>query len=1784
MEAGVVTVFISYRRRTHLDEARKLFAALTEAGLDVFLDEEDLSAGRFDEILVKEIRKRRYFLVLLTPRALRMANREEDFFRGEIRTALQSECVTVPILLDGFKIEDLEEHLGVELAGLSRHNALAIPVGADYLTVRDRLLEFLGRPAAATEVRALDPTPVAGKQRREAGEKLRELLDSALEGQSRFVLLGGEAGTGKRHLIADLENLARRHDVAVVRGRFSESEKGFPYQGFCELIQAFFRNRDLSRKEEVDFADLAADLLEVFPLLGEVRELKQAAQNTAPSAPRSIDVPERDETWLFHLLYRGLVRLAGSRPVVLVIENVHRDLDAIKALRTIVPLLLGRPRYLILGTYRPDEVNDDHPFNQLLTEFSFSPLFTRMRLEPLSFEDMREFLEADLGPIRIRDEDVARIYEATAGIPFLTQLYISWLRETGQIRRDDDGALSVLEIDGSAEGGLPPTILEVVEQRLSGLSPAQKEILGITSVLGLTFSDQDLRELLEGLASPDRTTAEIARGLDDALDVLERHRILKGAPRRLRFTSSIFREVVYGHLTPRQRRKLHLAHARILEARPRASFDPQITRQLLHHYSEAGAGDQTVQYGIKLARFWLEMFSPENAIQAAVKALKVLKSPVDPDEVKDLLHRTGEVFEVLARAHGAAGRAQRAYHEASKSVGYFEKDKSARGVEAVAKMSLFAAEMAWSLLKLDIVQDWVDRGLGPAREVGQEEVLHGLLVLGARVANLRANYPQARDYKAQADRLQQAGENDSEECEAGGILKAAMLHPIYDVDPHVLETDAKAEVMACVYETLLVSDADGNWISGLCQSWERSSDEGSLVFRLKPDVLFSDGSRVSASEVKRSFEHAAGRGKSITDRDVPPAFTVIRGYETFGRGEADEISGIEVRGGDPQAVVFHLTEPLPHFPALLTDSRTAILREVGDAAPAFVGTGPFKIESASAERVQLVRNPRHGPRPLLQGIDFQYYRAEAIEEALRAKILDLGLGLIPQDLDLLLRDPDFRSSLRTATKKNVNFIVFNQQGPVAGLPEVRQAMIGVVRTHHLAPRTLGRFALPAVSMIPPSVLGHDPARRRHVLTIEEAKARLAACGRLEERPVRLTALLHPSFQGRYAKLKHALFDQWSQLGIEIEERRASLSDLLEDNAGIDLLLCQWNADYNDPESFTRALFHSGSGVLRHYYSSLEADRILDRTRHGRNAEVVGLFREFEDLLADAAAVLPLFHDVDYRIAGPRVRNLRLGTSPPYVNYSTLARAATVPSAEPIRGEVRVPIAEPLRSLEPCRGRVLEYFEVTSNLFETLMRLDRGASPIPWLAESVEPRRGGQEYRVILRPEIRFHDGRPLTVRDVRYTFEQVLRSPFYYLLNSVRGAADFRAARRGDLEGFQIESDRAFSIELEEPVAFFRAILSTPGLAIVPEGGQPFSGNWTNGCAGTGPFRLIRFEPGKLVDLERNPDYWRSGHPRIKRLSFHLGIGPEESWRGFLSGRFTAVADLRPPDLAELRKDPKYLAGYAELPRLSTYFMAFNAHSGRLTNRKLREALDRALDVESLLRETLGEQVTPALGLLPPNLLGRVERRQTPQPATDEDRDMLTGLSLRFTVSPSYRRQYAVFWERLRSRLEELGINFSEEISETPEDLSRTIREGRVDLAFHRWIADYPDSDNFFFGLLHAQEGVLARFCSTETMNSLLVRARRDHDPASRFAAYQAIEQELMSDILLIPFFHEKSYRFIQPTTRDLRLGLCSPEVHYDELRSDVSASSEALARSALGDVEEAQPSSRRVSTRGAAV
>jgi peptide/nickel transport system substrate-binding protein/oligopeptide transport system substrate-binding protein len=820
------------------------------------------------------------------------------------------------------------------------------------------------------------------------------------------------------------------------------------------------------------------------------------------------------------------------------------------------------------------------------------------------------------------------------------------------------------------------------------------------------------------------------------------------------------------------------------------------------------------------------------------------------------------------------------------------------------------------------------------------------------------------------------------------------------------------------------------------------------------------------------------------------------------------------------------------------------------------------MASYGSDRIVLERNEKYwkGSSAFLNEVEFRAgLSAAEIAAGLRSGSIDLARDLSPQDLEEFLRDPRFRGGLVESPRKNTYFLIFNStSGSVLQNPDFRRALAGIVRTHDLVWQALGRFAQPAVCVVPPGLLGYDPGRRRQTITRDEALAILSSAGINE--PISLRAAAHPLFLDRYKSLLTRLLSIWSELGVKVEIATPTMPSYLEsfqNSTGIDLFIGRWNADYDDPDDFTYGLFHSRVGIYRAYISSAEGDQILEEARtESRPAVRASLYRKYEGFLQESGMVLPLFHDVDYRLANSKVLGLALRGSAPYVNYAEIGKLESMAKApDTVRaggGNIEVPITGTLHHLDPSLASTVEDAEVLPSIFETLTRDVGGARIVPWLATDFTAEQAGKRYRFRLRDDVRFHDGRKLTARDVRYSFERLLLNPdstgrFFY--SPIRGAKALLNGEGSDLAGFRIHSAEEFTIELDEPVSFFPALISYHAAAIVPEGSDKFGMSWQEGSVGTGPFRVEKFEPGVRLELERNKTYWRGGYPKIERLTFNFGITPADILSQFRAGRFSLASDLLPADAETLRREPEFASGYQEIPSLITYYAAFNSHRGPLKDKRLRQALAQAIDIASVVRQTLGRLAVPAHGLIPPGLLGHDSAytpRMTLAPASAPAQ---TGGEIELTavLNPVFFGEYAAFAREVSRFFREHQITIRP-VNKTMDEWLEAVAQGSVDLVIGRWAADYPDADTFA-NILATKEGLLGKLCGSAELDRLIARGRSETSPAARHAVYRQIEEIIARDRLLLPLFHEQTYRFARPEVEGLSLSYGGIAVDYASLR-----------------------------------
>ena len=474
------------------------------------------------------------------------------------------------------------------------------------------------------------------------------------------------------------------------------------------------------------------------------------------------------------------------------------------------------------------------------------------------------------------------------------------------------------------------------------------------------------------------------------------------------------------------------------------------------------------------------------------------------------------------------------------------------------------------------------------------------------------------------------------------------------------------------------------------------------------------------------------------------------------------------------------------------------------------------------------------------------------------------------------------------------------------------------------------------------------------------------------------------------------------------------------------------------------------------------------------------------------------------------------------------------------------------SLDPSAMPTYYDSELRGTLFETLLRDVGGARIEPWLAEEYRIEAGGRRYRFRLREGIRFHDGRNLTARDVRYSLERLLRhnqeeSSWLYL--PIVGAKELQTGKTDELAGLKIESLRDFTIELEEPISYLPVLLASDVVTIIPDGSERFEGSWQEGVVGTGPFRVTRFVPGRSLELERNPNYWRPGYPKCDGLEYHFGIGSDEILSGFRSGRFSLASDLFPSDAEELRRSKEFGPGYREVPALITYMAAFNVHQGPLTNRELRKRLVATIDVSRIVKQTLGHVAQPATGLIPPGLLGHDPRQAPPSGHGSGSASQAASEEVHLTAAmhPIFASEYKAFATVLTQELRSAGI-ILEPVTETMDEFIESTSAGSADVYLGRWAADYADADSFAY-VLNSRDGFLSRFCGLAEVDELIDSGRVVPDPGARHQIYRRLEGIIARDALLLPLFHEQIYRFARPEVEGLTVSYSAPAVHYDELR-----------------------------------
>ena len=295
------------------------------------------------------------------------------------------------------------------------------------------------------------------------------------------------------------------------------------------------------------------------------------------------------------------------------------------------------------------------------------------------------------------------------------------------------------------------------------------------------------------------------------------------------------------------------------------------------------------------------------------------------------------------------------------------------------------------------------------------------------------------------------------------------------------------------------------------------------------------------------------------------------------------------------------------------------------------------------------------------------------------------------------------------------------------------------------------------------------------------------------------------------------------------------------------------------------------------------------------------------------------------------------------------------------------------------------FEVTGsdllkNVYDQLFTLDPtkpSAELQPALAEGFTVSEDGLTFTFRIRQGVRFHSGNALTAADVVYSVRRPLlinRTPafMYRSVGLTRENIEQTVRQTGEFEA-AVTFDRAYAPSLIQNL-FTATIASVLDSRLVQQNAGEDQGNaWLNrNSAGSGAFRLARFQPNESYTLERNDNWWR-GRAYLQRVIVrHV---PEPATQRLLveRGDVDIARSLTPTDITALRGRPNLTV--SEFPRGTIQYFSANLSNPLLANPKVIEALKYLVDYDGIANNLLPGQVFPHQTFIPRAILGELDSR-----------------------------------------------------------------------------------------------------------------------------------------------------------------------------------------------------------------
>lgn len=452
------------------------------------------------------------------------------------------------------------------------------------------------------------------------------------------------------------------------------------------------------------------------------------------------------------------------------------------------------------------------------------------------------------------------------------------------------------------------------------------------------------------------------------------------------------------------------------------------------------------------------------------------------------------------------------------------------------------------------------------------------------------------------------------------------------------------------------------------------------------------------------------------------------------------------------------------------------------------------------------------------------------------------------------------------------------------------------------------------------------------------------------------------------------------------------------------------------------------------------------------------------------------------------------------------------------------------SLDPIAVTDGESLKVTKNVFDTLVDFGQQDVEIhPGLATEWEVSPDGLVYTFKLREGVKFHDGTDFNADAVVFNFERWANGDeesFYYYGSMFGGYGD---DEKHVIKEVKAVDPLTVQFTLKKPLTpFLKNLAMSPFGIASPDAVKKHGDKFGENPVGTGPFVFVEWKRNERIVVEKNPNYWKEGQPKLGKVVFVTIPDNTARLNALLSGEIHLADGLNNTDKGQLEGNSNFAA--INRPPMNVGYLGLTNTRGPLKDVKVRQALNYAVNKQEIIDAFFAGQADPAINPMPSSIEGFNSNVKDYEYDPEKAKALLAeagypdGFEMDLWAVPiprPYMPEGQKTAEILQAQFAKVGVKAKIVSFEWATYLDKA-RKGEADAFLLGWTGDNGDADNFLNVLLSGDKidsNNYARYNNAE-VTKLLADAQSELDMKKREEMYHKAQELIKADAPWVPLFH----------------------------------------------------------------